>query len=79
MQHEYNTVHYILEKAKTSLGLQIPAQLQVRSHGLVVNMTDKMKIFELMASIKEIYHISDIREVLGGYYMKIPIIYIRTA
>lgn len=62
-QHEFNTVHFLLLKPKQSMVLQIPARLQVCPHGLVVHMTDKMKVFELMASIKEIYHISDIREV----------------
>ena len=50
-------------KAKSPKVLQIPARLQVCPHGLVVQMTDKMKVFELLTSIKEIYHISDIREV----------------
>ena len=43
--------------------LQVPARLQVCPHGLVVHMTEKMKFFELITFIKEIYHISDIREV----------------
>ena len=64
LQQEFNAVHYLLVKAKTSVALQIPARLQVCSHGIVVHMTDKMKVFEMMASIKEIYHISHIREVL---------------
>ena len=66
-QHEFNAVHFLLLKPKQSMVLQIPARLQVCPHGLVVHMTDKMKVFELMASIKEIYHISDIREVCSLY------------
>lgn len=62
-QYDFNAVRFLLQKAKQSMVLQFPARLQVCSHGLVVHMTDKMKVFELMASIKEIYHISDIREV----------------
>lgn len=68
-QHEFNAVHYMLMKPKSSKVLQIPARLQVCPHGLVVHMTDKMKLFELMASIKEIYHISDIREVYIPFHM----------
>ena len=48
---------------KQSVVLQIPVRLQVCSHGLVVQVSEKMRLFELMATIKEIYHISDIREV----------------
>ena len=67
MQHEFNSVHFLLTETKSSKVLQVPVRLQVCSHGLVVHVTDKMKVFELMASIKEIYHISDIREVRSGY------------
>ena len=62
-QIEFNAVHFMVMKAKSLMVLQVPARLQVCPHGLVVHMTDKMKVFELMAYIKEIYHISDVREV----------------
>lgn len=61
VQTEFSPVHFLLPKQ--SVLLQIPATLQVYPHGLVVQMTDRMKVFELMATITEIYHISDIREV----------------
>lgn len=63
LQHEFNSVHFVLTETKSSKVLQVPVRLQVCSQGLVVHVADKMKVFELMASIKEIYHISDIREV----------------
>ena len=72
-QHEFNAVHFLLLKPKQSMVLQIPARLQVCPHGLVVHMTDKMKVFELMAFIKEIYHISDIREVCSLYCFAWPL------
>ena len=49
--------------------LQIPTTLLVCSHGLVVQLTDKMRVFNLMAIMTEIYHISDIREVQKSLYL----------
>jgi neurofibromin 1 len=60
---EFNQAHFLVTKAKTLMVLQVPARLQVCPHGLVVHMTEKMKVFESLVLIKEIYHISDIREV----------------
>ena len=62
-QVEFNQAHFLVTKAKTLMVLQVPARLQVCPHGLVVHMTEKMKVFESLVLIKEIYHISDIREV----------------
>jgi len=67
VQTEFSPVHFLLPKQ--SVLLQIPATLQVYPHGLVVQMTDRMKVFELMATITEIYHISDIREVSCSCYV----------
>lgn len=63
-QLEFSNVHFLVTRMKNSIVLQVPARLHVCTQGLVVQMSDKMKIFELLAVIKEIYHISDIREVL---------------
>ena len=63
LQLEFSQAHFLVTKAKTLMVLQVPARLQVCPHGLVVHMTEKMKVFDSLALIKEIYHISDIREV----------------
>ena len=45
------------------LALPIPASLLVCDCGLVVSLMDRIKVFDMPIVLKEIFHISDIREV----------------
>ena len=45
------------------LALPIPATLNVCDCGLVVSLADRIKVFDTPIMLKELYHISDIREV----------------
>lgn len=45
------------------LALPIPAMLMVSDCGLVVSLVDRIKVFDTPVVLKEVYHISDIREV----------------
>ena len=61
LQAEFVNVRYLLFRQPVTL--QIPAMLQVCSCGLVVILTDREKMFDIPITLKEVYHISDIREV----------------
>lgn len=68
VQAEFANIHYLVFRQPVTL--QIPAVLQVSSCGLVVILTDREKMFDIPITLKEVYHISDIREVgcSGAHY-----------
>ena len=45
------------------VALQIPVTLHVCGCGLVISLVDMIKVFDIPTNLKEMYHISDIREV----------------
>ena len=45
------------------LALPIPASLVVCDCGLVVTLVERIKVFDTPLLLREMYHISDIREV----------------
>ena len=58
---EFANVRFLL--FKQSVTLQIPAVLQVCNCGLSVSFMDRVRVFEIPTILKEVYHISDMREV----------------
>ena len=48
------------------VALQIPVTLHVCGCGLVISLVDMLKVFEIPTNLKEMHHISDIREVSKG-------------
>ena len=48
------------------VALQIPVTLHVCGCGLVISLVDMLKVFEIPTNLKEMHHISDIREVRWG-------------
>lgn len=58
---DFTSVHFLM--FKQSVTLQIPAALQVCSCGFSVSFMDRVKVFDIPTMLKEVYHISDIREV----------------
>ena len=48
------------------VALQIPVTLCVCGCGLVISLVDMLKVFEIPTNLKEMHHISDIREVSKG-------------
>ena len=53
-------MHFLMFK---QVALQIPVTLHVCGCGLVVSLVDMFKVFEIPTNLKEMHHISDIREV----------------
>ena len=45
------------------VALQIPVTLHVCGCGLVISLVDMLKVFEIPTNLKEMHHISEIREV----------------
>lgn len=59
LQTEYD-VHFLMFK---QLALPVPASLLVCDCGLVVTLLERIKVFDMQVNLKEMYHVSDIREV----------------
>lgn len=57
---EFPRVHVMVQKVVT---YQIPATILVSRSGLVISETDKVSIFDIPTTLKDIHHVSDIREV----------------
>ena len=45
--------------------LAVPTVLHVCECGLVASLADRIKVFDVPIMLREMYHISDIREVSG--------------
>ncbi len=59
-QSEYKEVNILMFK---QLAIPIPTTLHVCECGLVASLTDRLRVFDSQIMLREMYHISDIREV----------------
>ena len=59
-QLEFTGVHFLMFK---QVALQIPVTLHLCGCGLVISLVDMLKVFDIPTNLKEMHHISDIREV----------------
>ena len=53
-------MHHIIQR---QVVFEIPATLVLVKSAMVVIATDKVKVFDVPTTLKEIYHMADIREV----------------
>ena len=60
LQLEFPNAHFLMFK---QVALQIPATLHVCDCGLLTSLVDRIKVFEIPTVLREVLHISDIREV----------------
>ena len=66
-QMEFTGVNFLMFR---QVAIRIPVTLHVCGCGLVISLVDMFKVFEIPTILKEMYHISDIREVSRGRYGK---------
>ncbi len=57
---DYSGAHYLVFKQHT---LRLPATVTVAPCGFVITLSEKLSVFDTQASLKEVHHISEIRDV----------------
>ena len=57
---DYSGAHYLVFKQHT---LRLPATVTVTPCGFIITLSEKLGVFDTTAALKEVHHISEIRDV----------------
>ena len=55
------------------LAIPVPTTLHVCECGLVASLMERLRVFETPVMLREMYHISDIREVSSAHFLYVGI------